>query len=86
MKFPWTSPAKPLRECLGEGGEVRKDLGGAGGLELGGGVGAGGDTPNGEAGVLAGFDVPGRIADEEGFGGRGVELGEGVLGELDLGF
>ncbi len=61
-------------------------MGGAGGLELVGGVGAGGDAPDGEAGVAAGFNVPGGIADEEGFGGRGVELGEGVLGELDLRF
>ena len=60
-------------------------MGGAGGVELGGGVGAGGDAPDGEAGVAAGFDVPGGVADKEGFGGGGVELRERVLGELEPG-
>ncbi len=60
-------------------------MGGAGGAELGGGVGAGGDAPDGEAGDAAGFDVPGGVADEERAGGRGTDLSEGVLGEFDLG-
>lgn len=61
-------------------------MGGGGGAELVGGVGAGGDAPDGETGVAARFDVPGRVADEEGFGGGGVELRKCVLGELDLRF
>lgn len=61
-------------------------MGGAGDAELVGGVGAGGDAPDGEAGGAAGFDVPSGVADEEGFGGSGVELRERVLGELEVGF
>lgn len=73
-------------ELAGEGDEVGENLLGAGGMELIGGVRAGGDAPDGEAGVLSGLDVPRRVADEEGARGWGAELVERMARELDLRF
>ncbi len=75
-----------VQEHGSKAGEVGEDLRGGGGAELVGGVGAGGDAPDGEAGGAAGFHIPGGVADEEGFGGGGVELRKRVAGELDLRF
>ena len=72
-------------ECGTDGRQAVEDGVGPGGAEFVGGVGAGGDGPAGQAGVVRAGDVEGGIADEERGGGGGGELREDVAGEFGLG-
>ena len=69
-----------------DGDHVGENSRGTGGAELLGGVGAGGDAVTGEAGVLGGGDVVGRVADQACRGGVGAECLERVDGEFTVGF
>ncbi len=93
--FPWslnqTASALALRfdyrfEIGPHGDEIGENAIGFDGGEFGGVVGAGRHTPAGEPGVVRGFNIPGRITDEQRGGGITVDLLEHVVGEFGLGF
>lgn len=83
-------PALPLRggRMRRQRGLQREEIGKHGfrlrGAKLRGVVGAGRDAPAGEAAVVCGLHIEGRVADEERRFGAGAELREGVRGEFRL--